>query len=138
MAKGLILIDIQNDYFPGGKMELVGMEEASANAGRLLNSFREQGLPTFHIQHIFNDPGAPFFLPETEGVKIHEEYKEKMIKASGDKYKNKIYWPEHFPPFSTFRADEEGKLFVMTYEKDTTQREYMHDILRLKECCHKL
>jgi nicotinamidase-related amidase len=71
MSKGLILIDIQNDYFPDGKMPLVGIEQAAANAGRLLDQFREKGLPTFHIQHIFQDPNAPFFLPETKGVEIH-------------------------------------------------------------------
>jgi len=71
MPKGLILIDIQNDYFPGGKMPLVDIEKAAANAGRLLDAFRERGLPTFHIQHIFNDPNAPFFLPDTQGVEIH-------------------------------------------------------------------
>lgn len=26
MMKGLILIDLQNDYFPGGNMELTGIE----------------------------------------------------------------------------------------------------------------
>ena len=29
MKTGLILVDIQNDYFPGGRMELKGMEEAA-------------------------------------------------------------------------------------------------------------
>jgi nicotinamidase-related amidase len=37
---GLLLIDIQNDYFPGGKMELEGMERASLQARRLLDFFR--------------------------------------------------------------------------------------------------
>jgi hypothetical protein len=27
MQEALLLIDIQNDYFPGGKMELVGMKK---------------------------------------------------------------------------------------------------------------
>ena len=28
----LILVDLQNDYFPGGMMELVGIQAATANA----------------------------------------------------------------------------------------------------------
>ena len=32
MKEALLLIDIQNDYFPGGKMELVGMEEVVKKA----------------------------------------------------------------------------------------------------------
>ena len=72
MKQGLILIDIQNDYFPGGKMELVGMEKAANNAGKLLDNFREVKLPVFHVQHISSRPGATFFLPGTEGVNLHE------------------------------------------------------------------
>jgi len=32
MPTALLLIDIQNDYFPGGKMELAGSLEASLRA----------------------------------------------------------------------------------------------------------
>jgi hypothetical protein len=32
MTSGLILVDVQNEYFPGGRMELAGIEKASANA----------------------------------------------------------------------------------------------------------
>jgi nicotinamidase-related amidase len=38
----------------------------------LLRAFRERGAPVFHIQHVSTRPGATFFLPDTEGVKIHE------------------------------------------------------------------
>ena len=33
MASGLILVDIQNEYFPGGRMELTGIREASPTPG---------------------------------------------------------------------------------------------------------
>lgn len=36
----LLLVDFQNDYFPGGNMELVGIEEAAAHAQILLHEFR--------------------------------------------------------------------------------------------------
>jgi nicotinamidase-related amidase len=72
MKQGLILIDIQNDYFPGGKMELIGMDKAANNAKKLLDKFREVKLPVFHVQHISKRAGAAFFLPDTEGVKLHE------------------------------------------------------------------
>jgi nicotinamidase-related amidase len=67
----LILVDIQNDYFPGGRMELDGSPEAGLQAGRLLSVFREHGLPLVHIQHISTRPGATFFLPNTCGAEIH-------------------------------------------------------------------
>jgi nicotinamidase-related amidase len=72
MNQALVIVDIQNDYFPGGKMELVGSTEAAGEASRLLRAFRERGAPIFHIQHVSTRPGATFFLPDTEGVKIHE------------------------------------------------------------------
>jgi len=72
MTTALLLIDIQNDYFPGGKMELEGSLEASLRAREILAFFRERGLPMVHIQHLAARPGAPFFLPDTEGVKIHQ------------------------------------------------------------------
>ncbi len=71
MKPALILIDIQNDYFPGGKMELEGSPEASLQVAKLLDAFRGKGLPLVHIQHLSNRPGASFFLPDTEGVAIH-------------------------------------------------------------------
>ena len=67
----LVLVDIQNDYFPGGKMELVNIDHASVNARQLLDQFRYKGLATFHIQHTFKDSHAGFFMPNTEGSEIH-------------------------------------------------------------------
>jgi nicotinamidase-related amidase len=71
MNQALLLIDIQNDYFPGGAMELVGSVAAAEKAGRLLQAFRENALPIVHIQHVAIRPGATFFLPDTPGVEIH-------------------------------------------------------------------
>jgi nicotinamidase-related amidase len=67
----LILVDIQNDYFPGGRMVLEGIDAASVNASRLLSRFREKRRPVFHIRHLAAHPGATFFLPDTPGSDIH-------------------------------------------------------------------
>lgn len=72
MRRALVIVDIQKDYFPGGTMELQGSIEASEKAKVLLAAFREKALPVVHIQHISVRRGATFFLPGTEGVKIHE------------------------------------------------------------------
>jgi nicotinamidase-related amidase len=72
MAKALLLVDIQNDYFPGGAMELVGSVEAGDKARRLLVAFRRKSLPVIHLQHVALHPGATFFLPDTPGADIHE------------------------------------------------------------------
>lgn len=72
MKVALLLIDLQNDYFPGGKKVLNGATEAASRAATALALFRKQKLPVFHVQHIANYPGATFFLPNTPGADIHE------------------------------------------------------------------
>lgn len=72
MTIALVLIDLQNDYFPGGSMELVESDAAVAHASTLLHAFRERALPVFHVQHVSMRAGATFFLPGTKGVEIHD------------------------------------------------------------------
>lgn len=47
----LLIIDIQNFYFPGGKSELVEPEKAAKNAALLLDKFRKEQLPVIFIGH---------------------------------------------------------------------------------------
>lgn len=69
--KALIVIDIQNDYFPGGKWTLAGVEDAAANAARLIADARSAGDLVVHIRHEFPTTDAPFFRPGSEGAEIH-------------------------------------------------------------------
>lgn len=75
MNTALLLIDIQNDYFPGGNMELVNIENVANNAKQLLNLFRDKKAPIFHVQHISTKTNATFFIPNTEGAEIHDVVK---------------------------------------------------------------
>lgn len=70
MTTALILVDIQNDYFPGGAMELSGSVAAGRNAGKILRAAREAGILVVHIMHLSTRPGATFFLPGTPGSEI--------------------------------------------------------------------
>jgi nicotinamidase-related amidase len=72
MKSALILIDIQNDYFPGGNLELVGMTQAAAKAREVLTACRQARLPLVHVQHVSLGTDATFFRPHTVGVNIHE------------------------------------------------------------------
>ena len=72
--KALIVIDIQSDYFPsydGAKWPLVGMEEASAKAARVIKASRAAGDLVVNIRHEFLSADAPFFLPGSHGAAIH-------------------------------------------------------------------
>ena len=72
MKLALIIIDVQNDYFEGGKMPLHNPLKALENIEHVLTKFRENGLPVIHIQHI-GEPDDEFFQPNTNGVEIHSQ-----------------------------------------------------------------
>lgn len=69
--RALILIDVQNDYFPGGKWPLSGIVSAADNAARVLSAARAAGDLVIHVRHEFPSAEAPFFLPGSDGAQIH-------------------------------------------------------------------
>lgn len=72
MKTALLIIDIQKDYFPGGKHPLVNPLEAAKNAYMLLQCFREHSGHHVHIQHISKKPDAAYFIPGDRGTDIHD------------------------------------------------------------------
>jgi len=72
MTTALILVDIQNDYFPGGGGTLHEPIAASLKARELLDHFRQTQQPIVHIQHVAIKPGAKTMLPGSIGGQIHE------------------------------------------------------------------
>jgi len=72
MKTALLIIDIQNDYFPNGKFTLVNPLEAARKAYALLQCFREHGGRHVHVQHISLKPDAPFFIKGDSGSDIHD------------------------------------------------------------------
>lgn len=75
--KTLLIIDIQNDYFEGGKNPLNNSIQACEQAKNILEKFRKEQWPVVHIQHVSSRSDATFFLPHTQGVEIHSYVKPK-------------------------------------------------------------
>jgi nicotinamidase-related amidase len=69
MSRALVIVDIQRDYFPGGKMPLHEPEAAAAKAGQVLDAFRAAGEPVIHVQHL-SPVGGGFLEEGTEGAEI--------------------------------------------------------------------
>lgn len=69
----LIVVDIQNDYFSGGKWELNATDAAADNAARVIGAARERGDLVIHIRHETLAPNAPFFVPGSAGAQLHEK-----------------------------------------------------------------
>jgi len=84
----LLLIDIQNDYFPNGRMPLERSTEACQKAHEVLLAYRAKQLPIIHIQHISTLPDATHLLPCTKGVEIHPQVQP---------LKNEIIIKKHYP-----------------------------------------
>lgn len=72
MKKALLLIDLQNDYFPGGLFPLWNTEKTTENLVAAIRRANACGIEVIHIQHIANpDAGiAPFFNQGTPGADI--------------------------------------------------------------------
>lgn len=67
----LILVDIQKDYFEGGRWTLSKMDQASDNAARVLAHARRSGHMIVHIHHEMLTDDAPFFRAGSTGAEIH-------------------------------------------------------------------
>lgn len=80
MTEVLILIDIQRDYFPGGRMPLVGPDAAAERASALLSHFRARGLPVIHVRHERAPSPGGFLVAGTPGADIDS----RVLPAAGE------------------------------------------------------
>ena len=62
----LLVIDLQNEYLPTGKLPLVNIEQAAANAVKVIAKARQQGIQVIHVHHIANAE-SPIFEPSSNG-----------------------------------------------------------------------
>ena len=71
--QALIVIDLQNDYFAGGKFPLWNTDVTLANTEIAIAKARTKNIPVILVQHVADAPqgSAPFFNAGTTGVNIH-------------------------------------------------------------------
>jgi nicotinamidase-related amidase len=70
--RAVIVVDLQNEYLPTGKLALAGIHDALNNAARVIADARAKGDMVVSIRHESPDPDVPFFKQGTDGVQIHE------------------------------------------------------------------
>jgi len=88
MNTALLLLEIQNDYFPNGRIALEKSLDVSSKAQIILNTFREKKLPIIHVQHISTQPNASYLLPCTKGAEFH---------SNVQPIKNEAIIKKHYP-----------------------------------------
>ena len=73
MSKALLVIDVQNDYFPGGNFPLCNTEAVLANTLQAIEAAKAKGVPVIIVKHIADSSHgpAPFFNEGTSGVEVH-------------------------------------------------------------------
>lgn len=71
--RALVIVDIQNDYFPGGLLPLTDVEAAKRKALQAVQAFRMLGALVVHIRHEFTDENAPLFRPGSAGARLHPD-----------------------------------------------------------------
>lgn len=69
--RALLVVDIQNEYFPSGGLPLADIEPAAARAARAIAAARARGDLLVHIRHETPAPAAPFFVPGGHGAQFH-------------------------------------------------------------------
>ena len=92
----LIVIDLQNDYFPEGKFPLWNTEVTLANTETAIAKARAKNIPVIIVQHVADATKgiAPFFNAGTTGVDIHPRILSAapdgiiVTKASADSFHN--------------------------------------------------
>ena len=88
MNTALLLLEIQNDYFPNGRFTLEKSLEASSKAQAVLNAYRQKKQPIIHVQHISTHPDAAFLLPCTKGADFYADVRPE---------KNETIIKKHYP-----------------------------------------
>ncbi len=71
MSQALLLIDLQNDYFPGGAFPLPAITACVANAAKVLAWARARDVRVIHVQHRELDPAVGFLLDGSVGAETH-------------------------------------------------------------------
>ena len=133
MREALLIIDVQNDYFPGGANALHNPYEAEKRIQKLISESRAIRRPIVYIQHI-NPPDDSFFLEGTKGAEISERIRpEKGDKVIVKRYPNSFLETELDTYLKSLQVDTLVVCGMMTHMcVDTTVRAAMDYGYRVK------
>jgi nicotinamidase-related amidase len=92
MTKALLVIDCQNDYFPGGRFPLWNAEGTLETLENAIHAAKRQGIPVVLVQHAAKGAPAFFFEAGTPGADLHPRIRAAapeapvVVKAAADAF----------------------------------------------------
>ena len=75
MKEALIIVDVQNDYFPGGALPNWKPVETANEIKKIMNKFRQDGKEVIHVGHYMTPKlgkTIPGFKEGTYGAEFHD------------------------------------------------------------------
>jgi nicotinamidase-related amidase len=81
MSEALIIVDVQNDYFPDGNLPTCSPIETAEACAKLIEKFRKEKKEVIYVQHILKEEDEknmkkngikPFLVKDTKGSEIHD------------------------------------------------------------------
>jgi outer membrane protein assembly factor BamB len=103
---------------------------SSVSKGKIFTGFQERGYEIYvydfegQLKQKIKKEYKPVPVSETFKKKFMEPFERPLFKD----IRNKIYFPDSMPAFHSLYSDDEGRLFVKTYEKGENPGEYLYDI----------
>jgi nicotinamidase-related amidase len=90
VADALVVIDIQNEYFPGGALTLPDAEGAAQQAAAAIEAARAAGVEVIHIRH--EEPESDqWFVPGSRGAQTND-----TVAPAGDEVVIVKHYPNSF------------------------------------------
>lgn len=75
-ASALIVIDVQNDYFPGGALPQWEVDTVSARIAEAVRLAEDRGWLVIAVRHVSIDSQAKLFRADSDGAALHPSVSE--------------------------------------------------------------
>lgn len=141
MKTALLVIDLQNDYFDGGKFPLWHSEEVCTNIVNLIKKAQQKDIKVIHIQHIADKGMGLFFEEGSFGAEIRKVIKDAAPEAPVviKKFADSFYQTNLEELLSSLKVDKLYVCGMMTQNCVThtaiSKSAEKYDVSVVTDCC---
>ncbi len=73
MSRALLVIDVQQEYFPGGALPITYPDNHLENIVQVMDVAKQSGVPTVVVRHHQPDPQSPLFCKGSAKWELHPD-----------------------------------------------------------------